>query len=292
MTSRNLFGDLVATEESKPLRFSIPAEKVSNRLEKYATGRVNITAKPKMPAKQNFIRTATSKPAGKPKATVEVSKVAARGGNYKEMLKYSRNYAQLMEDLDNGTVPINLIPAKREAPKDNEPPPEKKEKLFAISQFKLHKDDTEKPKSGRLKKGAGLMNGPEIWCARCSKKHPADFHKKKPKPPPRPVIAHPHHLSGAKSYGDEYDSEDEEASDMSDFIESDEDVAPSQISQTIRKMYGYDPSRYRHLDEEDDLAMEASADTILREEKISAKIGAREDKEEFMRNYSRSGHKR
>jgi hypothetical protein len=42
--------------------------------------------------------------------------VETKRDNYREILKYSRNYAQLMQDLTNGTVPQELLlPQKREA---------------------------------------------------------------------------------------------------------------------------------------------------------------------------------
>nr|XP_027121784.1 protein SPT2 homolog [Coffea arabica] len=52
------------------------------------------------------------------------------------------------------------------------------------------------------------------------------------------------------------------------------------ISIMIRKMYGYDPSKY-HDNEKDDKAMEATFEDIQREERRSAKIARKQDQEEL-----------
>jgi hypothetical protein len=294
MTSPNFFGPLNPTASKladKPLRFALPEDKVSSRLEQYASSVANpFVAKSGKPVKHKFARATAVKPSKDLVSRKEKPIETKRDDNYREMLKYSRNYAQLMQDLANGTFPQELLPQKREAPKVDEPPIEKKEKLFAISQLKLQRNET-KPKrqDGKMKRGMGMLNGPEIWCARCSKKHPADFHKMKAKPPVRSVMVsqQPRQVprKDPETYSDEYDEE----SDLSGFIESDEEMQPSKVSQTIRKMFNYDPTRYRDIDRQDDRYMEASADVILREERRSAKIAALEDKEELMRQQGKKG---
>ncbi|XP_059315892.1 uncharacterized protein LOC132066653 [Lycium ferocissimum] len=53
------------------------------------------------------------------------------------------------------------------------------------------------------------------------------------------------------------------------------------ISKIIRRMFGYNPNRYRDDDDDDTSDMEANFDDILREEKQSAKIAKEEDEEEL-----------
>lgn len=49
----------------------------------------------------------------------------------------------------------------------------------------------------------------------------------------------------------------------------------------IRQMFGYNPNKYRGMDEEDDDCMEANFDDILREERKSARIAREEDEREL-----------
>ncbi|XP_027165731.1 protein SPT2 homolog [Coffea eugenioides] len=60
----------------------------------------------------------------------------------------------------------------------------------------------------------------------------------------------------------------------------DDSVDARAVSIMIRKMYGYDPSKY-HDNEKDDKAMEATFEDIQSEERRSAKIARKEDQEEL-----------
>lgn len=284
MITRNLFGELSTTAKSaKNHRFAVPEEKVSEQLSKYASNKpLFMSSTVKKTLKDKFIRTQRSDPqfSGGPRSSSE----SLKESNYNEMLKYSRNYAQMMEDIENGTFRDELLPQKREAPEGQEPALVKKEKLFAISQLKLQREE-QKPKTLKHNRRVGMLNEPEIWCARCIKKHSADFHKKKP-PTSKPMLLNTHRPISRAVEQDYYD-EDEDDSDLSDFIAEDEEVHPNKVSQLVRGMFNYDPSKYRDIDRLDDRAMEATSEAILREEKHSAKIGALEDKAELMRQLAR-----
>ncbi|XP_060215736.1 uncharacterized protein LOC132642681 [Lycium barbarum] len=60
-----------------------------------------------------------------------------------------------------------------------------------------------------------------------------------------------------------------------------DDDGAEAISMIIRRMFGYNPNRYRDDDDDDTSDMEANFDDILREEKQSAKIAKEEDEEEL-----------
>ncbi|KAJ8547656.1 hypothetical protein K7X08_011242 [Anisodus acutangulus] len=62
--------------------------------------------------------------------------------------------------------------------------------------------------------------------------------------------------------------------------DEDDDDGAEAISMIIRRMFGYNPNRYRD-DDDDDSDMEANFDDILREEKQNAKIAKEEDEEEL-----------
>ncbi|KAL2623450.1 hypothetical protein R1flu_003655 [Riccia fluitans] len=72
--------------------------------------------------------------------------------------------------------------------------------------------------------------------------------------------------------------EDEEDEDDS-FIDDDEDQ--TQVSNMIRKMFRYDPSKYRGMDDDDDRAMEVGFRTIQAEERKSAREARLEDEREL-----------
>ncbi|XP_060212134.1 uncharacterized protein LOC132639721 [Lycium barbarum] len=65
--------------------------------------------------------------------------------------------------------------------------------------------------------------------------------------------------------------------------DDEDDDGAEAISMIIRRMFGYNPNRYRDDDDDDDDTsdMEANFDDILREEKQSAKIAKEEDEEEL-----------
>lgn len=78
----------------------------------------------------------------------------------------------------------------------------------------------------------------------------------------------------------ESDSEEEYDSEMDDFIDDGEEELD--YSSEIKKMFGYDKSRY--IDDDDDCDdMEASFSQMQKEERISAKIGLQEDLEDMKR---------
>ncbi|XP_064091728.1 protein SPT2 homolog [Macrobrachium nipponense] len=77
----------------------------------------------------------------------------------------------------------------------------------------------------------------------------------------------------------ESDSEEEYDSEMDDFIDDGEEELD--YSSEIKKMFGYDKSRY--VDEDDCDDMEASYSQMQKEERISAKIGLQEDLEDMKR---------
>lgn len=75
------------------------------------------------------------------------------------------------------------------------------------------------------------------------------------------------------------DSSSEEDSDMDDFI--DDDDAADDYSQHIKDIFGYDKSRYRHIDDGADDNMVSTFAQQMREEQISKKIGRMEDLEDM-----------
>lgn len=81
--------------------------------------------------------------------------------------------------------------------------------------------------------------------------------------------------------GEYEDEEDEYDSEMEGFID-DEEEDTDEYRKYIRKMFKYDPSRYR--DDDDDIDnMETDFQSLQREEKRSLKLGIMEDIEEMKR---------
>ncbi|MCO5593531.1 hypothetical protein L7F22_047545 [Adiantum nelumboides] len=72
-----------------------------------------------------------------------------------------------------------------------------------------------------------------------------------------------------------WDSESEDS-----FLDDDDDDG-GDFRSAIRKMFGYNPNKYRDIDDEDDRAMEANFHTIQMEEKRSARIAREEDEREL-----------
>ncbi|CAK1544714.1 unnamed protein product [Leptosia nina] len=75
------------------------------------------------------------------------------------------------------------------------------------------------------------------------------------------------------------DSDSEYDSEMDDFI--DDGDADLDYSSAIKEIFGYDKSRYRNMDDDDDPSMESSFARQQREEYISKKIGIMEDLEDM-----------
>lgn len=64
------------------------------------------------------------------------------------------------------------------------------------------------------------------------------------------------------------------------FLDDDDDEGRD-VSSMIRKMFGYNPNKYRDIDNEDDRTMEADFRTIQMEERRSARIAREEDDREL-----------
>ncbi|XP_003380685.1 SPT2 chromatin protein [Trichinella spiralis] len=77
-----------------------------------------------------------------------------------------------------------------------------------------------------------------------------------------------------------FDDEDEEDSDLDGFIDDSPIDDAEDYSKEIRRMFKYDPTKYKHLDKMDDRRMEASYADICREEAHSARMGLLEDLED------------
>uniref|UniRef100_A0A0A9XSF3 Protein SPT2 homolog n=1 Tax=Lygus hesperus TaxID=30085 RepID=A0A0A9XSF3_LYGHE len=75
------------------------------------------------------------------------------------------------------------------------------------------------------------------------------------------------------------DSESEYDSELDDFIE-DEDEGEADYSSYIKEIFGYDKSRYKNVDDEDE-CMESNFAQQMREEFVSTKIGIMEDLEDI-----------
>ncbi|KAF6216948.1 hypothetical protein GE061_001299 [Apolygus lucorum] len=75
------------------------------------------------------------------------------------------------------------------------------------------------------------------------------------------------------------DSESEYDSELDDFIE-DEDEGGEDYSSYIKEIFGYDKSRYRNVDDDDE-CMESNFAQQMREEFVSTKIGIMEDLEDI-----------
>lgn len=88
------------------------------------------------------------------------------------------------------------------------------------------------------------------------------------------------------------DDSSEYDSDMDDFI--DDDTATEDYSAHIKEIFGYDKSRYRHMDEDDaaDNMMVSSFAQQMREEQISRKIGLMEDLEDMRAEEAAEAEKR
>lgn len=68
------------------------------------------------------------------------------------------------------------------------------------------------------------------------------------------------------------DDDEEYDSEMDDFIDDGPEDCSNDYSKYISEIFGYDKSRYKHIDEDDD-NMESTFAQQMREEVISTKIG-------------------
>jgi hypothetical protein len=246
------------------------------------------------------------KPPSEPSAPKPKSKLS--NDLYLKQLEFSRNYASYIKD-DSGKsrddiFPDHLPEIPKKIPKHAEFPEKSKpltEDSRALVNHLIKPKKSKNPeKKGKLR-GQGLLQGPLIWCARCSKEHPKDFHlrqnskKSKLKLPLKrlPVMDE----APERFYRKYEDSEASEASELSDcgseedsFIVSDDEY--EKTKNLVRKITGFDPSRYKDIDRQSTRDMEASAAQVLFEDRRSAKIGRMEDlrEEELERKRLRKKH--
>lgn len=96
--------------------------------------------------------------------------------------------------------------------------------------------------------------------------------------PKRPAGSRPTNGATAKRPRRIDDTDSEYDSEMDDFIDDDEEV--EDYSRHIKEIFGYDKSRYRHLDDDDD-NMESTYAQQQKEEFISKKLGRLEDLEDM-----------
>ncbi|XP_069355443.1 protein SPT2 homolog isoform X2 [Maniola hyperantus] len=109
-------------------------------------------------------------------------------------------------------------------------------------------------------------------------KHVNSLAKNGSKFPPGAVKRKPHPDDMRKKPKRPLDSESED-SEMDDFIDDgDENM---DYSTHIKEIFGYDKSKYRYMDDDDDPSMESSFSRQQREEYISKKIGIMEDLEDM-----------
>ncbi|KAI3696168.1 hypothetical protein L1987_79178 [Smallanthus sonchifolius] len=116
-----------------------------------------------------------------------------------------------------------------------------------------HKKDERRPAMGNVPRKPVVSSKPQV------KQPPA-------RPPPRPQASSQQKERFQKRPARPFDDDDD-----------DDDKAISMI----RNMFGYNPNRYRGVNDDDDSDMEAGFDDIMMEEKHSARIAAKEDEEEL-----------
>ncbi|XP_018406120.1 PREDICTED: protein SPT2 homolog isoform X2 [Cyphomyrmex costatus] len=75
--------------------------------------------------------------------------------------------------------------------------------------------------------------------------------------------------------------DEEDDSDLIDFIDDGPEDNEEDYSKHISEIFGYDKSKYRNIDDEDDAVMESNFAQQLKEEYISSKIGYMEDLEDM-----------
>ncbi|CAG9320115.1 unnamed protein product [Blepharisma stoltei] len=280
----------VPEEQDIPLRLKKLLE--SNKPKKSAELPKKFIQTQAKPAKPQEVKKSEKPKAESPKQVTDL---------YKKQLEYSRNYEAYMSESKQGFTKDDLfdIPKKSSAniPEKPKPDPKPQKDVDALIALAIQKKKKRTNEKGiKLKHGQGLLNGYMIWCARCSKNHPSDFHQKAktikststPALPIKrdrleaPIISKQKVSSPVDEYSyeeeEEYENEDEE-SDLDGFIERDD--YQNNVSKIVRKMYNYDPTKYRDIDRLPTRDMEVGAERIFREEDYSAKIGRYEDRKEF-----------
>lgn len=261
--------------------------------------------KPKNPKIQTSITRSMPKSSNPIKSSTSVTPLAKSKSKtsidlYRKQLEFSRNYSSYIKE-DPGKprddiFPDELLEIPKKIPKlqdlkdksDSErkrPDPEDSRALVS------HLIKTKEAKKSRRKmKMQGLLQGPLIWCARCSKEHPQDYHKKKTENKKKVLLPvqkfrdSERDLVKMPKFKEDYEDSDIEEED--DFEEDEEDsfiVSDDEYEKTkhlIRSITGFDPSRYKEIDRLSTKNMESSASQILYEDKVSAKIGSLEDRRE------------
>lgn len=262
---------------------SLPQEKeLPSSIQKF----LNKASKPKPTKLQTTLNPSKTVPkivAEKSQPSNKISKSL-----YLKQLEYSRNYSKYIKDYESGknredVFPdeIETIPKKVSESKPNRGP-DPSDSSTLIRQLIKTKPKTDKKKFGL--KGQGLLQKPVIWCARCSKNHPIDYHAQKAKKKPAfPLPGKRVHPESKPVFEDreEYSegSWDEEEDDEDSFIEKDEGY--EKVSKMVRSITGFDPRKYEAIDRMSTKGMESSAAQILNEERYTARIGQMEDQREL-----------
>lgn len=216
---------------------------------------------------------------------------------YLKQLEYSRNYSKYIKDYEEGKnredvfpEEIEKIPKKSESLVNKKAEPDSKDSSALIRQLIKPKPNPKNSKKSSLK-GQGLLQKQVIWCARCSKNHPIDYHAQKVQK--KPIISLPvkrvHQLSQRKpeepeEFSDELEEEEDqyESEEDSFIVDDDEDYETvSKVSKMVRSITGFDPKKYQAIDRLSTKGMESSASQILNEERYTAKIGQMEDQREL-----------
>ena len=128
---------------------------------------------------------------------------------------------------------------------------------------------------------AGKCRAPQPPNSKVKQFPPADLKpiKSKYAPPSRDgrksIIINKRRIQDNNMDEDEYDSE------LDDFIDDGPEPETEDYSKYISEIFGYDKSKYKHMDIEDDSAMESSFAQQLKEEYVSTKIGILEDLEDM-----------
>lgn len=202
---------------------------------------------------------------------------------YKQQLEYSRNYSKYIQDLEKGAVREDLFPENTSKSQDLDLIPMKDKKPSAdgkaLFQYLTKPKPIQTDKKIKLK-GKGLLQKSLVWCARCSKKHDPDLHFQSKPAEKKKNFQLPYkreHKEVEESYSDDIEADEYDEDD--DFIEKDDDE--EMVKRMVRKVTGFDPTKYRNIDRLPTYGMESNADRVLYEERHTSKIGRLEDQREL-----------
>lgn len=84
------------------------------------------------------------------------------------------------------------------------------------------------------------------------------------------LLVHTEYFNFTGRICDNYEDYD---SDINDFIDDGPEEDNEDYSKHISEIFGYDKSKYRQIDDEDDIVMESNFAQQLKEEYVSTKIG-------------------